>query len=124
VSQVHNGGSVAEKHGRRRGPGRPDPDVPGLPRAVRLAELGCDSWWDELGYRRCSTFTLKGAFILTKLLQRDAAQLRTVLLDLYRTEKKDPQYITKFELETILRYMESSPEEIADVQARMGRQWR
>lgn len=98
--------------------------MPGLPRAVRLAELGCDSWWDELGYRRCSTFTLKGAFILTKLLQRDAAQLRTVLLDLYRTEKKDPQYITKFELETILRYMESSPEEIADVQARMGRQWR
>jgi hypothetical protein len=83
-----------------------------------------DSWWDELGYRRCSTFTLKGAFILTKLLQRDAGKLRTVLLDLYRTEKKDLQDITKFEWKVILEYMGANPEEVADVQMRMGRQWR
>lgn len=86
--------------------------------------IGTDSWWDELGYRRCSTFALKGAFILTKLLQRDAAKLRYVMVDLYRAEQKDPQDITKFEWETILRYMGASSEEIADVQARMGRQWR
>lgn len=86
--------------------------------------LGLDSWWDEPDYKACGTFSLKGAFIITKLLQRDAAKLRTVMVDLWRAEQKDPQDITKFEWETILRFMGASPEEIADVQARMGRQWR
>jgi hypothetical protein len=37
---------------------------------------------------------------------------------------KDPQDITKFEWQTILAYMGANPEEIKDVQMRMGRPWR
>ena len=36
----------------------------------------------------------------------------------------DPTDITKFEWEVILAYLGASPEEIADVHARMGRMWR
>lgn len=43
------------------------------------------------------------------------------MADLYRGDAPDPQDITRFEWETILRYMGASPEEIADVQLRMGR---
>ena len=38
---------------------------------------------------------------------------------MYRDEVPDPQDITKFEWEVILRFMGASPEEIADVQKRM-----
>ena len=86
--------------------------------------LSPDGWWDELAYRRCATFSLKGAFILRKLKEHDAVKLKTVLDDLYRTQEKAPQDITRFEWETILRYMGASPEEIKDVQMRMGRVWR
>jgi hypothetical protein len=36
----------------------------------------------------------------------------------------DPMDITKFEWETILRFMGANDEEIRDVQVRMGRVWR
>ena len=47
-----------------------------------------------------------------------------MLNDLYGADQPDPQDIGKFEWQTILAYMGASPEEIADVQARMGRQSR
>jgi hypothetical protein len=66
----------------------------------------------------------KGAFILRKLLKHDGAKFVEVMADLYRDDTPDPQDITKFECQTILRYMGASEEGIKDVQGRMGRQWR
>lgn len=42
---------------------------------------------------------------------------------MYRDAVPDPQDITKFEWEIILRYLGASPEEIKDVQTRIGRVW-
>jgi hypothetical protein len=87
--------------------------------------LALDSWWDEPGYRAAmETFFERGAFILRKLEDHDAAELKDVLGDLYRDAVPDPMDITKFEWETILRFMGTDAEEIRDVQLRMGRVWR
>lgn len=87
--------------------------------------LNLDSWWDEPAYRAASgTFSERGAFILAKLKEHDSEKLRDVSADLYRDAVPDPMDITRFEWEAILRYMGASPEEIADVQKRMGRVWR
>jgi len=87
-----------------------------------VVALNC--WWEGPDYKACRVLSLRGVFIIAKLHQRDAAKLWTVMVDLYRAEQKDPEDITKFEWETILRFMGASPEEIDNVQARMGRQWR
>jgi hypothetical protein len=69
--------------------------------------LNLDPWWDEPAYQAArGSFSTKGTFIL------------------YRDEVPDPADITKFEWETILRFVGASQEEIADVQKRMGRVWR
>jgi hypothetical protein len=87
--------------------------------------LGLDAWWDEPAYQASrETFTERGTFILAKRQVHDAAKLKDVLADVYRDEVPDPADITKFEWEVILRFMGASPEEIADVQKRMGRVWR
>ena len=84
-----------------------------------------DNWWDEPYYMAAKgSFSTKGAFILRKLLRHDGARFVEVMADLYRDDAPDPQDITKFEWQTILAYMGASPEEIADVQKRMGRVWR
>jgi hypothetical protein len=70
------------------------------------------------------TFSERGAFILGKLKEHDAAKLADVLADLYRDAVPDPMDITKFEWQTILAFMGASEAEIADVQKRMGRVWR
>jgi hypothetical protein len=87
--------------------------------------LGLGAWWDEPAYRASrETFTERGTFILGKLREHDAAKLQDVLADLYRDELPDPMDMTKFQWEVILRFMGASPEEIRDVQLRMGRIWR
>lgn len=43
--------------------------------------------------------------ILTKLAQLHAPKLRTVMVDLWRAEHKDPQDVTAFEPKVILEYM-------------------
>jgi hypothetical protein len=86
--------------------------------------LGLDAWGDEPEYKRCDTFTLRGGFILNKLLQRHPARLIYVMANLYGADKKDPQDITKAEWKVILKSVGASPEEIMDVQMRMGRVWR
>ena len=84
--------------------------------------LGLDARWDEPAYRaRRKTFSERGAFILAKLRAHDTAKLEDVLADVYRDAVPDPMDITRFEWETILRFMGASPEEIKDVQLRMGR---
>ena len=70
------------------------------------------------------SFFSKGAFILRKLLKHDGAKFVEVMADLYHDAVPDPQDITRFEWETILRYLGASPDEIKDVQLRMGRVWR
>lgn len=87
--------------------------------------LNLDPWWDEPTYQAArGSSSTKGTFILAKLAEHGPIKLKDVLADVYRDEVPDPQDITKFEWETILRFMEASPEEIADVQKRMGRVWR
>jgi hypothetical protein len=87
--------------------------------------IGLDAWWDEPVYKAAQvTFGQRGAFILAKLLEHDAAKLREVLDDLYRADVPGPEDIGRFEWATILRYLRATPEEIADVQQRMGRVWR
>jgi hypothetical protein len=61
------------------------------------------------------------AFILAKLREHDAAELKDVLVDLYRDASPDLVDITKFEWQTILAYMGASDEDIKDVCLRMGR---
>jgi hypothetical protein len=90
-----------------------------------MGGLNLDAWWDEPYYKAAkSSFSSKGAFILRKLMKHDGARFAEIMADLYRDDAPDPQDITKFEWETILRYMGASAEEIADVQKRMGRVWR
>lgn len=74
--------------------------------------LALDAWWDEPGYHAARGFSIKGAFILRKLADHDAAKL------------KGPADMTKFEWEIILRFLGASADEIKDVQRRMGRVWR
>ena len=66
----------------------------------------------------------RGTFILAKLGDHDAAKLKDVLADVCREAIPDPMDITKFEWETILRFMGATIEEVKDVQLRMGRVWR
>ena len=66
----------------------------------------------------------QGGFILRKLAAHDAAKLQDVLADIYREAIPDPADITRFEWEVILRFLGASPDEIMDVQRRMGRVWR
>jgi hypothetical protein len=90
-----------------------------------LGREGIDlaAWWDQPEYRRCGTFQARGYFILNKLHQLDAATFNTVTGDLYRDQEKKPQDITKVVWQVIFEYMGASPEEIKDVQVKMGR-WR
>jgi hypothetical protein len=88
-----------------------------------MTSLNLDAWWAEPEYKVCGTFQARGYFILRKLHQLDAAKIRTVMVDLYHEQRKEPQDITKVEWKVILEHMGASPEEIKDVQVKMGR-WR
>ncbi len=87
-----------------------------------MTALGLDGWWDEPHYKQCYTMNLRGEFILTKLRQRDPPKLRAVMAALYRHTEPMPESIAAVEWHTILAAMGASLEEIADVQARMGRE--
>jgi len=87
--------------------------------------LDLHACWDEPAYRASrETFTERGIFILAKLEAHDAAKLKDMLADVYRDAVPDPMDITRFEWEVILRFMGAHPDEIKDVQLRMGRVWR
>lgn len=59
------------------------------------------------------------------MINLDSAKLRDVLADVYWEAIPDhPMDISKFEWEVILRDLGASPEEIKEVQMRMGRVWR
>jgi hypothetical protein len=81
---------------------------------------------DEPTYRETGRdgFTRRGSFILRKLNEHDPIRFKEVMDDLYRDEPPRPAAITKFQWQTILAYLGATDEEIKDVQARMGRQWR
>jgi hypothetical protein len=86
--------------------------------------LGLDAWWDEPAYKTCNTVRLRGLFIFDKLKQHDPARFADVVADLYRDDVPDPEEIGTFEWQIILAFMGASPEEIRDVQMRMGGLWR
>ena len=52
---------------------------------------GLDPWWDEPEYKAVRHVTLRGGFILNKLLQRNPARLVYVMANLYGAEQKDPR---------------------------------
>lgn len=89
-----------------------------------MMRLDLEAWWDEPEYKRCDTLSRRVRFILTKLLQRDPAALVYVMSNLYGAEKKDPRDITTHEWALILSHLGASPEEVSDMQKRMGRVWR
>ena len=84
-----------------------------------MPALGLDAWWDEPHYRQCYTANLRGEFILSKLLQRDPPKLRALVASLFQVEPLS-ENISAAEWATILTAMGASPDEIADVQTRMG----
>ena len=83
--------------------------------------LGLNAWWDEPAYKRCDSFSRRGAFVLHKLLKCDPAKFVYIMSNLYRAEAKDPQDITLHEWQIILKHMGATEAEIRDVQMRMGR---
>jgi hypothetical protein len=85
--------------------------------------VGLDAWWDEPAYRVGGTFKARGYFILRKLHELDPDRFNTVMTQLYPEEERAPQDITKTEWKVILEHMGASPEEIKDVQVKMGK-WR
>jgi hypothetical protein len=87
-----------------------------------MPALGLDAWWDEPHYKQSYTADLRGEFILAKLLQRDPPKLRAMMASLYADGEPLPENITAAEWTTILNAMGASPDEIADVRARMGRE--
>jgi hypothetical protein len=87
--------------------------------------LGLDARWDEPAYHAArGSLSTKGTFILRKLSEHDPAKLKDVLANVYRDAVPDPADMTRFEWEVILRFMGAHPDEIKDVQLRMGRVWR
>jgi hypothetical protein len=85
--------------------------------------LGLGAWWGEPEYKVCGTFQTRGYFILRKLHELDPVRLNTVMTNLYHEQEKEPQDITKVEWKGILESMGASPEEVKDVQVKMGK-WR
>lgn len=81
-------------------------------------------WWDELAYRAAQgSFSTKGTFILRKLADHDAAKLQDVLADVLPRRRAGPGGHDEVRV-VILRFLGAHPDEIADVQRRMGRVWR
>lgn len=85
--------------------------------------IGLSAWWNAPEYKVCGTFKARGYFILGKLQELGGDKISAVMVDLYRDEERAPQDITKSEWQVILEYMGASPEEVKDVQVKMGR-WR
>lgn len=85
--------------------------------------LNLSVWWSEPEYKVCGTFQARGYFILRKLHELDTTRFLAVTAKLYREQEKEPQDITKAEWKAILEYMGAGPEEIKDVQVKMGK-WR
>lgn len=83
--------------------------------------LGLEAWWDELEYKTCNTFHLRGLFILRKLHEHDPIKLSDVMVDLYQDAQPDPQDIGRIEWQAILAHLGASGEEITQVQKRLGR---
>ena len=83
--------------------------------------LNLDAWWREPEYKVCGTFRTRGYFILRKLHELEPARLNTVMTNLYHEQEKEPQDITKSDWKVILEHMGASPEEIKNVQVKMGK---
>ncbi len=88
----------------------PPPDAPGF--------------WLGVWHGFIVPIRLVGSFFADHRLQElDAAKFLTVTVNLYHEQEKEPQDITKGEWKVILEHLGASPEEIKDVQVKMGK-WR
>ena len=90
--------------------------------------LGLDSWWHDPDYKACRTLEGRGRFIIMKLVQLDTQKLQAAWFKAFPGqtifEPARAVDLTKAQWQTILESMGgASPEEIRDVQQRMGRVW-
>jgi hypothetical protein len=89
--------------------------------------LGLRALWEERDYKACgASVECRGRFILGKLFDRDTRLLQAAWLAAFGTRVLGPPEIrtdgiTGAQWQVILSHMGASPDEIADVQARMGR---
>jgi hypothetical protein len=89
--------------------------------------LGLHALWEERDYKGCgASMECRGRFILGKLFDRDTRRFQAAWLAAFATRVLGPpeirtDEITKAQWQVILSHMGASPEEIADVQTRMGR---
>ena len=93
---------------------------------MREPGLGLSALWDERDYKACgASMECRGRFILGKLFDRDTRMLKTAWLAAFGTRVLGPpeirtDEITKTQWQVILSHMGASPDEIVDVQTRMG----
>lgn len=89
--------------------------------------LGLSALWEERDYKACgASMECRGRFILGKLFDRNTRMLTAAWLAVFGTRVLGPpeirtDEITKAQWQMILSHMGASPDEIADVQTRMGR---
>jgi hypothetical protein len=89
--------------------------------------LGLSTLWEERDYKACGvSIECRGRFILGKLFDRDTRLLKAAWLAAFGTRVLGPpeirtDEITKAQWQVILSHMGATPDEITDVQARMGR---
>jgi hypothetical protein len=88
-----------------------------------VVPLNLGAWWSEAEYKVCGTFQTRGYFILRKLHELDPARFLAVTAKIYHKQEKEPQDITKGEWKVILEHLGASPDEVKDVQVKMGK-WR
>jgi hypothetical protein len=89
--------------------------------------LGLRALWEERDYKACgASMECRGRFILGKLFDRDTRMLKVAWLAAFGTRVLGPPEIrtaeiTKSQWQVLLSHMGASPDEITDVQTRMGR---
>ena len=89
--------------------------------------LGLRALWEERDDKACgASMECRGRFILGKLFDRDTRMLKVAWLAAFGTRVLGPPEIrtaeiTKSQWQVLLSHMGASPDEIADVQARMSR---
>ena len=70
-----------------------------------MPDLGVHNWWTEPHFKRCLTPTLRGEFVLGKLMQRDPKRFRKLLLETCGIEMPRPVQLTSSQWQTLLATM-------------------
>jgi hypothetical protein len=90
-----------------------------------MAGLDLAHWWDDPQYQNSRTLRERGAFILSKLMQRDPQRFRQLVRRICRTSTypPSPAALTAAQWQAILGAMGASLVEVAEVLIRLGLPW-